>query len=207
MSCYSSRYVFIHIPKNAGTSIRQRLNGTDFDSLRIQRKMERDPAYANHYPIWFIEEKFGLPDLPSFMVVRNPWARMVSLYNHRMKKLDMNFEGRPRHTEEDKRVAREGFKPWLLGTPSAGDSILTRTAQANWGKDVDGHYVIHHVLRFEELADDWADICRTLQIPYRPLPHVLKGEKENYRDRYDDESMAHVEKHFAEDIERYGYAF
>ena len=207
MSCVTDRFTFIHIPKNAGTSIRHTLRGVDFDEERKRRGMERNPAYANHYPIWFIEQEFGLPDLPTVMVVRNPWERMVSLYNHRMKKLDMEFEGKPRNTEEDKKVAREGFVPWLLRTPSAGDAILTRTAQATWGKDVDGFYVIHHVLRFEDLERDWRDLCDTFNMPHYPLPHVLKGKNTDYREHYTPEADAHIREFFAEDIERYGYSF
>lgn len=156
MSIYSlkKKLLFIHVPKNAGTSVRASLNKAvpdmvSFDDSYVQWRKEtnarREPAYANHFPYWriqqlILEAKLDVPlrDMTSFMVVRNPWERMVSLYRHRLRKLDWDYEGKPRNTELDKKVARAGFVPWLLKTPHEGDSILTRQTQLSWGLNLAG---------------------------------------------------------------------
>lgn len=210
MSTYHKGFAFIHIPKNAGTAIRRVLNWPSFDDIDRKHRKRRDPALANHFPIWRIEELLeetgiGIPLDHTFMVVRNPWERMVSLYRHRMRKLDLWYEGKPRNTEEDKAVAREGFVPWLLNTPSEGDKVLTRTPQMDWGRDREGNVAVHTILRFETLDEDWPDFCRSVGLPNKPLPQVNVGRTDDWKSEYTQEAVDHVAEHFKDDIERFGY--
>ena len=222
MSCYSieSRLSFIHIPKCAGTSIRQSLGKIcsdlkDFDVIDAQHRTERNPALANHFPMWAVEKLLNetKTDIPfatmrTFMVVRNPWERMVSLYRHRMRKLHLSYEGNPRNTPEDIRVAQQGFIPWLLTTPSKGDSVLTRMAQSEWGKNRKGQYLVTKVLRQERLAADWLDLIEEFGLPCVSLKQANhNGGSRNYRSFYNDEAREHVARHFEEDIRRFRYEF
>lgn len=214
MSCYSAEHglAFIHIPKNAGTAIRKVLNWNSFDTIDAAHRTERDPALANHFPVWRIETLLDATgeDVPfgamhRFMVVRSPWERLVSLYRHRMRKLDLWYEGKPRNTEEDKAVAREGFVPWLLRTPSEGDRVLTRMPQMSWGRDRDGSAAVHTILRFESLDADWPDFCQTVGLPHKPLPRVNVGRTDGWKAEYTQEAIDHVARYFRDDIERFGY--
>lgn len=216
MSAYNDKFCFIHIPKNAGTSIRRALDFKAFDAIDKKHRIERDPALANHFPYARIEKLIRetkspvtLANLTSFMVVRNPWERMVSLYFHRMRKLHLSYEGKPRNTAEDIAVAKRGFIPWLLTTPSRGDSVLTKMAQAVWGKNEAGVFVVDHVLRQETLDAEWPAFCRTVGLGFCDLPKVNTGggESKSYRKHYNPEAARHVEAYFAEDIERWGYEF
>jgi len=40
-----------------------------------------------------------------------------------------------------------------------------------------------------------------------PLPHDNRSDHAHYREYYNDETEAIVERHFARDIERFGYTF
>jgi len=226
MSCYSvpDKLMYLHIPKTGGVTIRFALakivgaGMRDFDALDEAHRTERDPGIANHFPIWRVqrllqetgqEEAIPLVDLRSFMTVRNPWARMVSLYAHRFSKRLMHYEGKPRNTEAEIAVIEQGFTTWLLRTPSPGDHILTRTPQADWGKDKDGNFVVDRVLFLENLKEDWECLCLDWD-----LLHVLtgkhnvgNGQAKNYQTCYDDETREHVAKYFSEDIKRWRYEF
>ncbi len=222
--------MFLHVPKCAGTSIRVAFGAyvddlQDFEDVdRADREATgrvRDPAYANHLPFWGVENLIDtvgilaltparVAGMRKIMVVRNPWARMVSLYNHRLAKLNLVApDGRPRNTPEDIHVAELGFKPWLLTTPSDGDKVLTRVPQAAWGTSSDGTFVADTVLRMERFPFDWNELCATLGFGDVKLPHMLTGNGQslNYRDHYDEETLAHVALYFEEDIERFGYRF
>jgi hypothetical protein len=193
----------------------------DFDEIDRKVRLERDPAFANHLPLGHIESvlgragsdiplggKYGNP-LRTFMVVRNPWARMVSLYYHRLRKLHLSYEGKPRNTPEDIRVAKQGFIPWLLTTPSRGDYVLTRVPQSYWGKDESGEFAVKCVLRQENLTADWLDMLEDWGLPYTKLNRVNvgSGHSKEYRKEYDEQAYLHVWQHFKEDIDRFGYAF
>jgi len=223
MSIYSNKhkYIFLHIPKNAGTAIRRALADVDpsiqsFDAIDEANRETRDPAYANHFPLWKIQELLAetdlslpLSEMKIFMVVRNPWERMVSLYFHRMRKLMMSYEGKPRNTPEAIAVAKQGFVPWLIGTPHEGDKVLTRTSQMSWGRDDEGLIGAAYIVRIEDLEDEWMGLCNELGVK---TPRLLKlnkgsGDSKSYRDHYTVEANAFVTHYFAEDIKEFGYEF
>ena len=230
MSVYSlqKKLAFIHIPKNAGTSIRANLNKAlpdlmEFDAIynkwRETSKERRNQAYANHFPYWRIQElltdagvhsqELPFEDMFSFMVVRNPWERMVSLYRHRLRKLDWSHEGEARNTDLDKKIARAGFIPWLLQTPHEGDSILTRQSQLSWGMDSSGGVGVDKIVKIEELERTYPDLIGPLGIKVPPLgfDNVGDGVSREYRAQYNDEARDHVGFYFAADIEAFNYEF
>ncbi|MEE8234249.1 MAG: sulfotransferase family 2 domain-containing protein, partial [Gammaproteobacteria bacterium] len=213
----------IHVPKNAGTSIRASLkkaygpDWVDFEGIDKALRKERHPAYANHYPYWYMQKMLlkghrviePLQDCTKAMVVRNPWERMVSLYFHRMKKLYWAVDGKPRNDLESIACAEKGFTSWLLNTPHPGDHILTRKSQVSWGKGISQEFVIDHVLRQENIAKDFENLCNLKGIPHHTLGHILKGggQSRDYRKHYSEVAIWHVDHYFKEDIERWGYEF
>lgn len=223
MSAFSiqRRLLFLHIPKNAGTSIRsvlsQHVEGwQDFDTYDEKTRKKRDPAFANHFTLAMCQDlaereniKIPWQDMFRVMVVRNPFERLLSLYNHRMRKLDAWYEGKPRNDEASKAVARKGFIPWLLETPHEGDKVLTRTPQKHWALDTKGEWDVDWVMRFEQLPDDWAVLRQVLEIDLPDLPrkNVGEGDAKDYRAAYNTEARKHVEKHFEKDLNHWGYYF
>lgn len=217
--------MFLHIPKCAGVTVRitleKALQGRmlDFDTLDEAHREERHPGLANHFPIWRVEqllreinleELIQIKDLRSFMVVRNPWERMASLYAHRFSKRHLSYQGKPRNTPQEISVIEQGFEAWLLHTPSPGDQHLIKTAQSDWGKDEDGHFAVNAVLHVENFAEDWECLCLDWDLPYRKAGKHNAGLtplSKNYRANFTDEMREHVAEHFAEDIERWNYAF
>ena len=229
MSIYSleKKLCFIHIPKNAGTSVRDNLckavpDMKDFDAIynawRGKTGARRDQAHANHFPYWRIqqllaekevEEQIPFEEMFSFMVVRNPWERMVSLYRHRLRKLEWNHEGEARNTELDKKIARAGFIPWLLKTPHEGDSVLTRQPQLTWAMNKDGGIGVNKIIKMEELVYVYPDLLGSMGITVPPLgfANIGDGVSKEYRSQYNEEAKAHVDFYFAADIEAFSYEF
>src|SRR5688572_22119783 len=66
-----SKFHFIHIPKNAGQSVR--------DALYLQDDVSLSEPF--HYRYVDISERYG-PSLRYFAVVRNPWSRTASRFHY-----------------------------------------------------------------------------------------------------------------------------
>ena len=211
-------YVFVHIPKNAGTSISDliRRKAVEQKHCLVKNQLE---AHAS------LREIEDIGELPPgalvFCVVRNPWDRVWSYYNFRMKKLqeriNQRAEGHPvkRATsdEEDRKLLSEykkiGFARWVVTdtSPSTSDGIaFNRKPQMMWIEDPEEKAEAMLFLRFEHLEDD-------IQMLH-PLFGKLSLEHLNasnpprkYQDVYDDVAREHIASYFAPDIERFSYKF
>lgn len=183
MKNYSEKYnlTFIHIPKNAGTSINEFL--------------EISPENRGHKYPWELKKRSG----SSFCIIRNPWDRMVSLYRFRKKKgHDVSLFSNPDYS----------FKEWLLNpnTPrNAGK--MEWVNQVDIIRPLE-EFVVDYILRYEYLNEDWMDFCNINNIPFKSLSHSnTSGEKKNYREYYDDETKNFVENVFSKDIKMLSYEF
>lgn len=75
--------LFVHIPKTGGTSI---LN-------KLDQSMWKKVIHAGHDPLFILERNNNIHDAFSFCVVRNPYKRTFSYYNHfkRQNKVECSF--------------------------------------------------------------------------------------------------------------------
>ena len=81
------KWAFIHIPKTSGTNFQKRLLEENLaKDLHIQYS-----RHFTHQPLWWWESKIDLKDTEIFTIVRNPYVRFLSLYNH----IHSNVDGIP----------------------------------------------------------------------------------------------------------------
>ena len=148
--------VFIHISKNAGTSVNAAAGGY------IMNAGHRTAAS------WVAEHG---TDRPLFAIVRDPYRRVISEYSYRRRRFDRG-EQNPHLTNLVK-----PFDEWALSTYQGdefrtrgffertgapfnefnmiGDRLIWFIPQAEWLTDSNGELLVDDVLRFETLADDW----------------------------------------------------
>jgi hypothetical protein len=69
--CHQRKLIFVHIPKNAGTSIHSLFNTNPKDYLPDQRWSE----YKNHFNEYW-------ENYTTFSIVRNPISRFISFYKY-----------------------------------------------------------------------------------------------------------------------------
>lgn len=213
--CYRHNFLFIHIAKTSGTSIRaalaplrrrdpwrallwacSRLSAVSGHRLGIKFPRHAPAIAAREMlPREFYEQLF------KFAFVRNPWDLQVSSWHHLRRERPQlvagctDFAAFLRHKLDPQR-------PWQYQL----DTSIT--PQADCVTDQHGNLIVDFIGRYERLEDDFAHVCRRIGVPTPPLPHRRQArERTDYRRYYTDETARLVAVHFAADIARFGYAF
>ena len=210
------RFLFVHIAKTGGTSVRAALN-----PLRW-----RDPMYYLAFPCHRLSHLTGhrlglkfprharvvaakemLPEeyfeeLFKFAFVRNPWDLQVSSYHHIRRERPHLMAGIDNFTD---------FLRWKLDPerPYQYHIDTSIQLQSDYLVDLHGNPVMDFIGRYERLAEDFGKVCERIGATNLKLSHRRKASdrKSDYRSYYTAESAEWVARHFARDIEMLGYGF
>jgi len=204
------QFLFVHVPKAAGSSIRNVLAPYCEDPRRylVNRLLERVGIRVNRVGP-FPRQCFRLHDsartvktwLPSevydrlfkFAVVRNPWDRMVSMYAY--------ISTRTEHHRHRDVVRQQSFDDYL-----AYELRRRFVTQFDMITDRRGSLIVDFVGRFERLDADFAEVCQRLGIEGR-IVHRNQSSHEPYQNYYNERTRKLVGEYFAREIEYFGYQF
>lgn len=199
MISHKHKFIFIHIPKTAGTSIEQALRDEtckllpgQWDHARVRH------APLNHLTLQELVDYGALTPAQlksyfKFCFVRNPWERLVSeIFCPWMSPWfkDLPLEERIRRACE------------LAATPTGIANHLR--PQADFVQA--GGLQMDFIGRFERLEEDFAQICRLLGIE-AALSHLNRSGHRPYQDYYDAETQALVATAYRGDIDAFHYTF
>ena len=201
-------FIFVHIPKNAGTSIEKALipyfsHHKDFKDFSEQERRKFWMPGKNvlqHRKLRRYEQHFKLDEYLKFAFVRNPWDRAVSHVEY--------LRTRARATIFD----RGTFKEQLLIYCSTKKNIWGHdlgACQLDYLLDTSGKMAVDFIGRFESLETDFKQICTAIGINHPPdLPHVNNSKRNlHYSEYYDEESSDWIRKRFAKDIDFFDFKF
>ena len=162
-------------------------------------------------------------DYFKFTVARNPWDLLVSYVYFKFGPLywrDIWWTGRP-PTDFLRNLPRAFRLHRLRAALRRGDGkkCVETILRANLFEAVDeiprfyfsrGALYADRVLRFENLPQDYNDVCEQLGLPARPLPRTNtkpKPKSANYRDYYTDFSKEYVADLCRPMTRAFGYRF
>lgn len=203
-------FIFIHIPKTAGSSITRALRPwclkpkpTQWRRLLSHLPVREAPEKASfnqHDRASWLRRKLPGPlydGAYKFAVVRNPFDLAVSNYHHLRRSTR-----RRRHRQ----AQSWDFKTFLYYLERK--NRLVRIDQTSWISDRRGNLIVDEVLRFEALAEHFERLVERLDLPGDvTLPRANVNAPFDYRTHYDDDAKSIVRRLYVRDFERFGYEF
>ncbi len=190
--------IFVHVPKAAGSSLKELLYGGRMGGHRsIAEFAAYDPGRTRHYF--------------KCAFVRNPWDRLYSAYSFLTQGQDTS--GR------DKRFAQTYLAPFgdfdsfvqALGDPATRAPVMRYDhfrPQSHWiclpGAET---HAMDFVGRFETMQADLERLCARLDIFYDPPARSRTSQRGDYRDAYGSVARDVVAEIYARDIALLDYSF
>lgn len=204
-----ARFLFVHVPKTGGLSVREHLSRAVPDARKLRRPSGRHPSLRR-----ILLDHPDLADHWTFGFVRDPWSRLVSWHSMILRR-----EEEAAVSERTARLVR-GNDLWrtvlddyrefeafvLLGLDDPRLPVL-RKPQVAWLRA--GERRADFVGRQETFAEDMAVVCARLGID---APSPSAGVNRNptptqYRDAYTPAMRRKVGQVFGRDVRAFDYEF
>jgi len=200
----SKQFLFVHIPKTAGTSIRHVLEPYAVtDLLGHSRHLEQYIRTHNRFPphLTYADAartvRLDLNRLFKFTFVRNPWARYVSMYEF--------YRQLPTHAMHQ-RCASCSFEEFIDDI-AGGRASFDTMDQLNYILPPAGLGPLDYIGRTETIAADFPAICERIGVEPRELPVLNTTEHKDYRAYYNDALRLKVAKLCEPETWVLGYSF
>ena len=167
---YSTRTIFIHIPKTAGVSLVKSIFG--------------HVTLEGHRSVSFYKQVFGTrySDFFTFTIVRNPWDRLYSAYKF-LQKGGINIHDK--NAFETHLSIYKDFEDFVLNGLNEKIiwEIMHLIPQYEFVCDKNGKIIVDYVGQFENLDKSVDDINNILKSDFK-LEHHNKTQKKDYKDIY-----------------------
>lgn len=221
MVSHKHKFIYIHIPKAAGTSIENALyrlasqsSGSDW--------ARREKVYRNKelFDLIKTHEKYF-----TFTFVRNPYSKLVSLYHFYNYYRSIKFKNflmrvfRFLELNPEKIYKKIPFNQTKLkfNQPSFVDYLpqipkypFNDTGNAGYHFLPQTYFIsddVDYIGRFENIKEDFKFVCNKIKINTKELPHINKTNHKHYSEYYNEETRQIVSELYKEDIKRFGYQF
>ena len=207
------RFIFIHVPKAAGTSINAALSLHDvFYPARGQDRTARVKCAIDanlpesaadlieHSTAKHLIESLGREAYSkyySFGFVRNPWDVAVSWFHYRL--ITSTVDG-----YEDAQAAGT-FEAYVHRHLKNPDVIRRAELQGPYLVDDENKLAVNFVGRFETLEQDFETVKDSLSIESLPLDHFNQSYHAPWTQLYTPETFAIVAEMVREDAALFGY--
>ncbi len=196
---------FIHITKNAGTTIENEARkhhvswGAHFNQMpwfkpHCRRHFERHHAPLSHYEPRFFE------CFDTFAVVRHPYARALSEFYCRWGHAE-GFKKRYPNAKTFNVAFRQ-----VLQAKQRNPNMRHWRPQHEYIFDADGKQRITHIVRFEHLKAEFDALMQRYKLRVRIRSHANRSKPKQYTvSDFDSQTLALLNKVYARDFERFSW--
>lgn len=208
------KFIFIHVPKAAGTSVHGALGHLDlFHKVRREGEAARRrhatanglpeaaAAFRQHTSVRAAIDVLGRAAYDrfySFCFVRNPWDTAVSWFHYRLQNAQIHG-----HAEAAEAETFDVYVHRILAGP---DGRRWAELQHPYVTDAEGNLAVRFVGRYEAVAADFATVVAALDLQALPLDRFNESTHAPWASLYTRESFAVVARLVARDAELFGYS-
>ena len=205
MAFQPNPFIFVHIPKCAGTSVELALlpfatskQCVDLSDGEREFLWLPGPNLLQHSKLERYSHFVEIDTFFKFVFVRNPWDRAISQIGYLRSMVGQSAIPGKSFKEQVKFYCRSNKQ--IIGHDlGASQCDYIRCAAGN----------VDFIGRFENLVEDFGFICTRIGIrPTPKLPHLLNSHRRaHYSEYFDTQSRDWIKSRFAEDIEKFEYSF
>lgn len=213
----SHNFIFVHVPKTAGTAMMTALQPFGFAPRRTVwrsilrrlpvRQSPEEVYLRKHETAAWARRKLSPQVFDGFFrfaVVRNPYDHAVSHYE---------FMKQFRIPEIAEKVAAMSFADYLryrMKPPFWNDTFFARLPdQAHFIVDAAGQSLVPRILRYETLAADFDAVVTDLRLGDVRLPRInetlSRSDKRPWQSYFDAEAKALADRLYSRDFDLFGY--
>ena len=203
----SHAFIFVHMRKVASTSMQSILrplclepSASMLARLKNLARLEWDyrrHLFRTHDDILAAKRRMPAEKFQryfKFAFVRNPWSRLVSEYEYILNQ--------PGHGRHDRVVRLGSFSEFIRMQIPRHEAY-----QLNMLCDSRGELLTDFVGKLENLEHDWQVVCDRIGIRCELLPPRNVTQHDDYREYFSGEDVQLVAKHWAREIDLFGYSF
>ncbi len=194
---HDHKFIFVHIPKTAGTSMEVALaDAWNNEQKYFVGKNDHLDVWTTHFSIkQILEVHSEAQGYFKFCFVRNTWDRLLSAYMFRHH----------HHTMTDKRKYKS-LKAFIKNDGRTGNTHTHSQLKFILGDN--GKINMNFIGRYENLENDFKTVCDRIGIQRQlPRSHYKSTKREHYSRYYDQETVDLVYKKYKTEINYFNYEF
>lgn len=198
-----NKKLFIHIPKNAGTTI----HSADFLRSKIILALpdihrDKNNPKSIHHARWIDLDSNVTKNYKSFSIIRNPWSRVASRYFYALNNYNQGY---------DVPVDISSFEAFIETRHVwKNKPYMWHSATRGWYPAVDYVTNSNGILMCEMLPFENLDksLCAYFSLQFPPVRYNVNTIKPGkYIDIYNRDTINIIGDWYSQDIEMFGYDF
>jgi hypothetical protein len=201
---------FVDIPRTSSTTLKLELGkrfGKEFgkqylrgSGRRVSHKVIHDHSTASEVRNILSPELWNR--LFTFSIVRNPWDRCYSLFRYRIanNEIPRGFPFIEYLRLLERKNTRNVYSPF-------GDQPLFKP-MCDFVLDENNNQLVNYIGKYEKREEFMSMLKEKIGIELSGAPKAeVLGKPADYREAYDAEGLAIIQRMWQDDIDRFGYEF
>ena len=206
-------YIFIHIPKNAGTTINKVLKNSEGSNiiLNIKEINDNDVNYVNssfHNTLNFCHFPFKMYNVPNKTIAftRNPYSRVVSLFFFQKLHKKYTFKEFIIKIYKNKKLVK------YIKNDDYDDNITFDLIKFPYSWKNQSFWIPKQpffIGKFSNLKEDLEKLYENMNLKIKKddFPHRKKTQHDYYKNYYDQETIHIIEDLYSDDLKQFNYSF